>query len=234
VRRILRSPSGSDVVRRENGDAPASPEPRLRLREPSLALPRPRLSLNDEGGLDHLHLLLNLTPQLIAPLLLANPSLFNVSVVPTTAPAAAALSPTTTGTSSPSTQTAPSTGSSTPSLPSSATLLSHEIFNLRLVFEEPSITLPPDLAEREQRFRQAFEPTDEPAEVDTGELVKGLITAFLTTTPPGQAILQALTGALGGGEPSTGPSVDINFDVIPTPLLEGRPPSIQLGIEGTF
>lgn len=239
VRQVMRDSHGSDVVQRENGDEPSAPEPRLELREPRLTLPRPQLTLTGDATLDHLRLLLSLTPQLIQPLTLANPNLFNLSVLPRSAPATPSTQPAPTTTPSaptaptvPATPATPSTAasSSSPSVPSSATLFSLGFFNARIVFEQPSVTLPPDVAERERRFREAVEPSEEPAGLDTGQLIKGLVTAFLTTTPPGQEILRALTSALSGGESSSGPSIDLNLDLIPTPILEGRPPTIMIGL----
>jgi hypothetical protein len=117
-------------------------------------------------------------------------------------------------------------------VPGSVTPFEIGPLRFRIVFEEESLELPEGIREREERFEQFVE--QEPEGIDTGELIRGLVSAFLTQTEPGRAILNGVTGALGGTEPSTEPSFNINLDLQPGPLLEGQPPSFGVELEWTF
>jgi len=119
-------------------------------------------------------------------------------------------------------------------VPSEFSLFSAGLFHFRLVFEEPSMNVSEALRESEQRFSQFVNPPS--PGIDTGKLIKGLITNFLTQTPPGQAILQGVTGAFSSESEAdeSGPTVNINLDVLPSPVLQGKPPSVMLNIQGTF
>jgi hypothetical protein len=113
-------------------------------------------------------------------------------------------------------------------------LFSAGFFHFRAVFEEPSLNVSDALKESEQRFSQFVTPPS--TGIDTGALIKGLITNFLTQTPPGQSILQAVTGAFGsaGDTTGSGPTIDLNLDVLPSPVLKGQAPSCMLNVEGRF
>ena len=179
------------------------------------------------------------SPQLVQDLLSRDPTRFNFALSPlspaTTFGPLAPISPTSASRffpAIPSTlQTSPT---STPSVPGEFSLWSRGPFHFRLVFEEPSLNISESLRESEQRLSQFVNPPS--SELDTGTLIKGLITNFLTQTPPGQAILQGITGAFGGsgGPGETGPTLNLNLDVLPSPVLQGQPPTIMLNVQGTF
>ena len=114
---------------------------------------------------------------------------------------------------------------SAPSVPGGATLFSAGPARFRVLFEQPSIPEPESL----QRINAILNP---PSGLDTGGMIKGLITAFLTTTPPGKQILRGITGALGSSEESSGgASFHIDLNLLPTPILQGEPPAFQLMFE---
>jgi len=177
------------------------------------------------------------SPTLLNGLFLRDPTLFNIYVSP--------LSPVVTGFSPvipvnlgstlfpiipPTPQSSTAAGAT---VPSQFSLFSAGFFQFRAVFEEPSPNVSEALKESEERFSQAVTPPS--TGIDTGKLIKGLVTNFLTQTPPGQSILQAVTGAFGsGGDAPTGPTINLNLDVLPSPVLQGQAPGFMLNVEGRF
>lgn len=177
-----------------------------------------------------------ISPALLNSLFLRDPTLFNIYLSP--------LSPVVTGgplvplnlgsTFFPIVPPTPqSSSASTASVPSQFSLFSAGFFQFRAVFEEPSPKVSEALKESEERFSQFVSPPS--TGIDTGKLIKGLVTNFLTQTPPGQSILQAVTGAFGsGGDAAAGPTINLNLDVLPSPVLQGRAPGFMLNVEGRF
>lgn len=249
VRRLVAETRAAALsVQREGEEATSGETPS----ESPVTLPNIDLTLRDTPGRFSLGRLLHLAPPLIDPLASSDPSPFQVRFLP--------LDPLT----SQVTQSRPpwleplppqQQQASTPSLPSSATLFSHGPFRFRLIFEEPSITLPEQLQEEEARYRaiEQGQPLPGPSEgetrpgatgqgqpspeLDVGRMIKGLVGSFLTTTEPGRAILDGLgrvTGATGAASSPSGPSWHLNLDLLPTPILEGQPPMIYIGVEGRF
>jgi hypothetical protein len=175
------------------------------------------------------------SPALLSSLFLRDPTLFNIYLSP--------LSPVVTGgplvpvnlgsTFFPIVPPTPQSSTSpTASVPSQFSLFSAGFFQFRAVFEEPSPNVSEALKESEERFSQAVSPPS--TGIDTGKLIKGLVTNFLTQTPPGQSILQAVTGAFGGGGAPSGPTINLNLDVLPSPVLQGQAPGFMLNVEGRF
>jgi len=177
------------------------------------------------------------SPQLTQDLFRLDPRRFHIYLSPITpGPSAGPLAPV-----NPTSQFFPSIPSSlqtsspsSPSVPSALSLFGAGPFHFRIVFEEPSLHISESLRESEQRLSQFINPPSQG--IDTGKLIKGLITNFLTQTPPGKAILQGVTGAIGSDNDSSesGPTVNINLDVLPSPVLKGQPPSLMFGVQGSF
>ncbi|MDH5564600.1 MAG: hypothetical protein OEY91_13390 [Nitrospirota bacterium] len=235
------TPSQTIIQRDEQAAAPpgTSTSPTESPEEGSVPSPDVNVESVDIENDQQLNTTLGSSPQLVQDLLARDPTRFNFALSPispaTTFGPLAPISPTSASRFFPAIpSTLQSSPTSTPSVPSEFSLWSHGPFHFRLVFEEPSLNISESLRESEQRFSQFINPPS--SELDTGKLIKGLITNFLTQTPPGQAILQGITGAFGGsGEPGeTGPTLNLNLDVLPSPVLQGQPPTIMLNVQGTF
>jgi hypothetical protein len=225
----MRRTSGA-IVQRDEGESPTVPEATV----PSPDVNVESVDVEDESQLDSTFAS---SPSLVNGLFSLDPTRFNIYLSPISPvgvlgplapvpPASSTFFP-----------TIPSSlqSSSTPpaSVPSEFSLYSAGLFQFRLVFEEPKLNVSEALRESEQRFSQFVSPPSEG--IDTGKLIKGLITNFLVTTPPGQAILQGVTGAFGGSDgPTSGPTVNLNLDVLPSPILEGQAPGVMLNVQGSF
>ncbi|MFQ5598901.1 MAG: DUF4157 domain-containing protein, partial [Nitrospiria bacterium] len=230
-----RIPFPNIIVQRQE-EEPASPEPPL-----SASVPSPDISVGSVEGEDNSQVNSTLvsSPQLVHDLFTLDPTRFNLFISPVSpvAPVGplAPINPNASSRFFPNIPSSlqPSAGP-TPSVPSELSLFSLGLFHFRLVFEEPALNVSEALRESEQGFSQFVSPPS--PGIDTGKLIKGLVTNFLTMTPPGQAILQGVTGALGSGEEAaeSTPTVNINLDVLPSPVLQGRPPNIMVNVQGTF
>ena len=242
VNQISKIVNPNIIIRRQEHE-PASPETSTSGTESTTGTPVPSPDVNVESvdgeNSTQLDSTLASSPQLVQDLLTRDPTRFNLFISPVSPVAPigplAPLNPTSRSRIFPNIPTTlqPST-SPTSTVPSEFSLFSAGLFHFRLVFEEPSLNVSDALRESEQRFSQFVNPPS--PGIDTGKLIKGLITNFLTQTPPGQAILQGVTGALGSESEAdeSGPTVNINLDVLPAPVLQGRPPSVMLNIQGTF
>jgi len=244
VNQVSRGVNSNTFIQRQEQE-PASPETPTSGPEPTTVAPVYSPNVNVESVEGESNTPLNSTlassPQLVRDLFTLDPTRFNLFISPVspTTPNGplAPLNPTSRSRFFPNIpSTLQPSASPGPTVPSEFSLFSSGLFHFRLVFEEPSLNVSEALRESEQRFSQFVNPPS--PGIDTGKLIKGLITNFLTQTPPGQAILQGVTGAFGSGsgseESEPGPTVNINLDVLPSPVMQGRPPSVMLNIQGTF
>jgi len=241
VNQVSRTFNSNALIQRQEQE-PALPETPTSAPEPVTAVPAsPDVNVGSVEGENNtpLNSTLASSPQLVRDLFALDPTRFNLfmsSVSPTTPNGPLApINPTSSSRFFPNIpSTLQPSASPGPTVPSEFSLFSAGLFHFRLVFEEPSLNVSEALRESEQRFSQFVNPPS--PGIDTGKLIKGLITNFLTQTPPGQAILQGVTGAFSSGseESEPGPTVNINLDVLPSPVLQGRPPSVMLNIQGTF
>ena len=240
INQISRAVNPNMIIQRQELE-PSSPG--TPTSDPTTAAPSPSLDVNVESvevaNNTQLDSTLVSSPQLVHDLLTLDPTRFNIYISPVSPVSAigplAPINPNSRSAIFPNipSRLQPPT-SPTPTVPSELSLFSAGLFHFRLVFEEPSLDVSEALGESEQRFSQFVNPPS--PGIDTGKLIKGLITNFLTQTPPGQAILQGVTGTLGSDNEAgdSGPTVNINLDVLPSPVLQGRPPSVKLNIQGTF
>ena len=157
---------GNRSLRQMVAEARAAAAPSLQLEgeesrseetspESSTSLPNIELTPRDTSGRFALERMLQLVPSLVNPLENSDPSPFQVHFLPldlsprlVTEPRPPWLEPL-----PPEEQQA-----STPSLPSSATVFNGGPFRFRLIFEQPSITLPEQLREEEARYRAMGQP----------------------------------------------------------------------------
>jgi hypothetical protein len=207
--------------------------------EETLPSPDANVGSVDVGNNAQLNSALSSSPQLIHDLIALDPGRFNIYISPlsTLTPVGplVPINPTSRLHIFPNIPSKlQSTTTPGASVPSELSLFSKGLFHFRLVFEEPSLNTSESLRESEQRFSQFVSPPS--PGIDTGKLIKGLITNFLTQTPPGQSILQGVTGAFRSGseEGESGPTINLNLDVLPSPVLKGQLPGVMLNVQGSF
>ncbi len=212
-------------------DEPAGEEERAGTAPGELRLPDFRLDLPGIPGdrERRFHRMLNLIPPLRNPLESGDVNHFNLSLLPLSPGAGILFQPRAPWLPPSTSRTGAGATASKPSVPGSVTLFSVGPAKFRIVFEEPGIELPEFARESEERFRGVMT-GEPPRRYNTGDMIKGLIKNFLTQTPPGQQILRRMGGLLGGGEEGA-PSVHLNLDLLPGPVLEGHPPAFSVGIE---
>jgi hypothetical protein len=221
------------VIQRDD-DPTVGTEPQAEAAVPSPDVNVESVDVENEAEVDSTFAV---SPALLNGLFLLDPTQFNIYLSPLSPVAPIGpLVPVNSGpTFFPSIpSTLQSTTAPTASVPSQFSLYSAGFFHFRAVFEEPSLNVSDALKESEKRFSQFVTPPS--TGIDTGALIKGLVTNFLTQTPPGQSILQAVTGAFGsaGDTTGSGPTIDLNLDVLPSPVLKGQAPSFMLNVEGRF
>jgi len=231
-------------VLQQNGDGTAiqkEDEEDRHETETEAPLPSPDANVGsvDVGNNAQLNSTLSSSPQLIQDLSALDPSRFNIYISPlstqTSIGPLAPINPTSGLRIFPNIPSQlQSTTTPGVSVPSEFSLFSKGPFHFRIVFEEPSLNTSEALRESEQRFSQFVNPPS--PGIDTGKLIKGLITNFLTQTPPGQSILQGVTGAFSSGseEGEPVPTTNLNLDILPSPILKGQLPGVMLNVQGSF